>query len=81
MNMIPNEVMQQIEKQDVQARDAQGVRWVRCEYCGKIATEADFVIYGGRNRMNLGTCRQCMRDNPKAKEDIEESFRKSIRKQ
>lgn len=73
-------IMQQIEKQDVQARDAQGVRWVKCEYCGKIAPEADFVIYGGRNRINLGTCRQCMRDNPKAKADIEESFRKSIRK-
>lgn len=78
--MIPNEVMQQIERQDVQARDEHGVRWIRCEYCGKIATEADYVIYGGIGRMNLGICRDCMRNNPKAKNDIEESFRKSIRK-
>ena len=78
MQMIPDVIMQQIERQDTQARDEQGVRWVRCEYCNKIAPEADFTIYGGRNSINLGTCRQCMRDNPKAKADIEESFRKSI---
>lgn len=74
-------IMQQIEKQDVPARDEQGVRWVRCEYCGKIAPESDYVIYGGIGHVNLGTCRDCMRNNPRVKEDIEESFRKSIRKQ
>lgn len=39
--------------------DPAGKRWVRCEYCGQIFTEANFVIYGGANHANLGTCREC----------------------
>lgn len=40
-------------------RDPAGNRWVRCEYCGRIFPEANFVIYGGANHVNLGTCKEC----------------------
>lgn len=39
--------------------DSFGTRWVRCEYCGKVATDTEFSIYGGTHHMNLGTCREC----------------------
>ena len=67
---IPEIVLNKIEQQEVQARDELGRRWVKCEYCGKIATESEFVDYGGRNRVNLGICRYCMYNNPRVKEDI-----------
>lgn len=69
--MIPEIIANQIEQQEIQARDEQGRRWVKCEYCGKIALESEFVDYGGRNRVNLGTCRYCMHHNPKVKADID----------
>ena len=62
--------LQKFEQQEVQVRDELGRRWVKCEYCGKIATESEFVDYGGRNHVNLGTCRYCMYNNPQVKEDI-----------
>lgn len=42
-------------------RDPAGNRWVRCEYCGQIFTEENFVSYGGANHANLGTCKECNR--------------------
>lgn len=39
--------------------DSAGNRWVRCEYCGRIFTDVNFVIYGGINHVNLGTCKKC----------------------
>lgn len=50
-----------IEKQDEQARDSSGVRWIKCEKCGIIDTEANFVTYGGIGRLNLGICNNCIR--------------------
>lgn len=40
-------------------RDAEGNRWIKCEYCGKIAKEGNFLSYGGRGHVNLGTCKEC----------------------
>lgn len=40
-------------------RDPAGKRWVRCEHCGQIFTEDNFVIYGGIHHANLGTCKEC----------------------
>lgn len=42
-------------------RDADGNRWVRCEYCGQISMEDNFVSYGGIHHANLGTCKECNR--------------------
>lgn len=39
--------------------DPAGNRWVRCEYCGQIFTEANFASYGGANHVNLGVCKEC----------------------
>ncbi|MCD8014805.1 MAG: DNA topoisomerase I [Lachnospiraceae bacterium] len=40
-------------------RDAEGNRWIRCEFCGKIAKESAFLSYGGIGHVNLGTCKDC----------------------
>lgn len=51
-------------QQDKQIRDADGNRWVKCEFCGKIALEAEFSSYGGLGRVNLGTCYDCSKNSP-----------------
>ena len=51
-------------KQDKQIRDADGNRWIECEYCGKRAMESEFSLYGGPGRVNFGICYECMRNNP-----------------
>ena len=48
-----------LDQQVTQVRDPEGNRWIRCEYCGKIAKESEFVSYGGTGRVNLGTCKEC----------------------
>lgn len=55
------------EQQDTQVRDAEGNRWIKCEFCGKIAMESEFSSYGGPGHINLGTCKECSSNNPKAK--------------
>lgn len=55
------EILYLIEQQEVQARDSRGERWVRCEKCGVIDVVANFVSYGGKGRINLGTCNNCRR--------------------
>lgn len=52
-------------------RDAEGNRWVKCEYCGRIARESEFNFYGGTNHINLGTCKECAANNPAAKKPLE----------
>lgn len=44
-----------LEQQETPVRDSDGNRWVRCEFCGKIATDAAFSSYGGAGHVNLGT--------------------------
>lgn len=68
---IPNEIMKQIKQQEEVVRDEQGRRWVKCEYCDKIAPADEFVVYGGIGTINLGICRHCIHNNPKVKEDID----------
>ncbi len=52
-----------LEQQEKQVRDAAGNRWIRCEFCSKIAKESEFVSYGGIGRVNLGTCKECSAKN------------------
>lgn len=53
-------------QQETPIRDADGNRWVECEFCGKKAKESEFCSYGGKERINLGTCRECSANNPEA---------------
>ena len=34
---------------DKQIKDENGVRWIKCEFCGKIAPVKEFSLYGGPN--------------------------------
>ena len=58
-----------LEQQETQVRDADGNRWIKCEYCGKIAKDSEFSSYGGAIgvHLNLGTCKECSANNPAVK--------------
>lgn len=58
------------EQQETQITDENGVRWIKCEFCGKIAPVKEFSSYGGPNHINLGTCMECSRNNPSAAVEI-----------
>ena len=58
------------EQQDAPVFDADGNRWIKCEFCGKIAMAKEFTFYGGRGHLNLGTCSECSRNNPEATAEI-----------
>lgn len=59
-------------QQETQVRDAAGNRWIKCEFCGKIAMESEFSTYGGVGHINLGTCKECSANNPAVKQKAEE---------
>lgn len=59
-------------QQETPVIDADGNRWIKCEFCGKIATEGAFSFYGGRGRINLGTCKDCLANNPATVQKVEE---------
>lgn len=59
-------------QQETQVRDAAGNRWIKCEFCGKIAMESEFSTYGGAGHINLGTCKECSANNPTVKQKDEE---------
>lgn len=61
-------------QQETPVRDADGRRWIKCEFCGKIAMEGEFSSYGGKNRINLGTCKDCLANNPAASQKAEEKI-------
>ncbi|MDE6641677.1 MAG: topoisomerase DNA-binding C4 zinc finger domain-containing protein [Acetatifactor sp.] len=63
-------------QQETQVRDANGNRWIKCEFCGKIAMERDFSSYGGKGHINLGTCKDCSVSNPAAAQKVEEQTAK-----
>lgn len=63
-------------QQETQVRDADGNRWIKCEFCGKIAMEGEFSTYGGMGRINLGTCKECSANNPAAFQKAEEKIAK-----
>lgn len=52
-------VMEYMNQQDRPVRDAHGMRWIRCELCGEVKEEAEFVSYGGPGHVNLGECKNC----------------------
>lgn len=58
-----NEVKDKFTQQDTKIIDSRGKRWVKCERCGAIKRENEFVSYGGPNRNNLGVCRDCTNEN------------------
>lgn len=53
----------QFGQQETQVRDEEGNRWIKCEFCGMIAKEENFVSYGGKDRINLGICKKCAKDH------------------
>ncbi len=63
-------------QQETQVRDAAGNRWIKCEFCGKIAMESEFSTYGGVGHINLGTCKECSANNPAVKQKAEEQTAK-----
>lgn len=63
-------------QQETPVRDADGIRWIKCEFCGKIAMEGEFSIYGGKGHINLGTCKECSANNPAASLKAEEKIAK-----
>lgn len=63
-------------QQETQVRDAAGNRWIKCEFCGKIAIESEFNTYGGAGHINLGTCKECSTNNPAVKQRAEEQTAK-----
>ena len=63
-------------QQETQVRDAAGNRWIKCEFCGKIAMESEFSTYGGVGHINLGTCKECSANNPAVKQKAEEQIAK-----
>ena len=64
-----------LSQQETPVRDADGNRWIKCEYCGLIAMESEFSTYGGAHHINLGTCKECSLNNPAVKAAIEEKRR------
>jgi len=48
-----------LEKQEKQVVDPNGVKWYKCEGCGKTATETEFESCGGPGRINRGICFRC----------------------
>ena len=63
-------------QQETQVRDADGNRWIKCEFCGKIAMEGEFSSYGGKGHINLGTCKECSANNPTVFQKAEEKLAK-----
>ena len=51
-------------------RDQDGNRWIKCEFCGKIAMDKEFSSYGGTGKLNLGTCYDCSNNNPAVQERL-----------
>lgn len=60
-------LLELMDQQEVQVRDSQDRRWVKCKFCGKIALDSEFSSYGGPNHINLGICSECQKNNPEAK--------------
>lgn len=52
---------EQINQQETQVIDPDGNRWVKCRYCGRVDKTTAFSSYGGRDSVNLGTCKICDR--------------------
>ena len=60
-NLGLSAVKDKFTQQEIIVRDRFKKRWVKCEKCGTIKQDVEFVSYGGTNRVNLGICRDCNR--------------------
>ena len=54
-----SDVKEKFNQQTTIIRDRFKQRWVKCERCGEIKPENDFISYGGENHVNLGVCKAC----------------------
>ena len=63
-----------LDQQETQVRDTAGNRWIKCEFCGKMAKDSEFSSYGGAIgvHLNLGTCKECSANNPAAKPRLQQ---------
>ena len=59
-------IKEHIDQQLERVLDSKGNRWIKCEFCGKVAPDGEFSSYGGLNHINLGTCKECSNNNPDA---------------
>ena len=50
---------QEIYQQEYPVIDSKGIRWCVCKYCGKMDHISEFISYGGKGSVNLGTCYDC----------------------
>ena len=49
----------EINQQQYPAIDSKGIRWCKCKHCGKIDNINEFITYGGKGHVNIGTCYSC----------------------
>lgn len=52
-------VSEELRQQDKPVIDPDGNRWFKCEFCGHIGKEVDFISRGGAGKLNLGKCKKC----------------------
>lgn len=50
-------VSEELKQQEKQVIDPDGNRWLKCEFCGHIGKEKDFITFGGPGHINLGRCK------------------------
>lgn len=50
-------VSEELKQQEKPVIDPDGNRWFKCEFCGHIGKEKDFITFGGQGHMNLGRCK------------------------
>ncbi len=59
------EIIDKINQTKNVVLDSTGVKWIKCEICGKVDEASEFVMYGGANRRTLGLCADCSRKGNK----------------
>lgn len=59
------EIIDKINQTKNVVLDSTGVKWIKCEICGKVDEAFKFVMYGGKNKATLGTCAECSRKGNK----------------
>lgn len=67
-------------QQTVPVKDAEGNRWIKCEFCGLIAKDNKFVSYGGMDKVNLGICKKCSAEGKIIVKNIKVSEKKPRKK-
>lgn len=52
-------LLTELKQQERPVYDSEGVRWVKCRYCGQVVSENECWTYGGIGTVNLGECKSC----------------------